>query len=112
MAPTDIMMLLVLAMMVSIIAFFIGAARWYVLGRRLLRHLMSSHSDLWRYLVSGGFNLRSWRWFFSEDDNDDPEVLSLKTAIRRCMLFACGTFGVALVVATSVVVYGVATRSR
>lgn len=90
-------------------------ATWLYAGfavRVLMVHLRDHHSDRWCYLMSaplfgegiGPNGFRLMRYVLSEDDNDDPNVLSHKMTIKRRMRVAAGIFGAMLLIVVVIAV--------
>lgn len=90
------------------------AATWaqvLLVQHRLLAYLRDHHHDRWCYLTSIGTwgpgmsnGVRAVPYYFSEEDNDDPNVVCFKSSLKRGMLFAAGIFGVMLLIAVMIVV--------
>jgi len=99
-----------------ILALFIG---WGIvilysafLGRGLPKYVFSNHYDRWCYLTSGpgwgpgGVNSIRWlRYIFSDQDNDDPQIIALKSATKRGMFCVFGYFAFMLLLMLMVVVF-------
>lgn len=105
----------ILALLLATLLFFITgfAATVYlvVLCWKLRNHLMNFHVDLCRDLSRGSCpNLRAWRWVFREEDEEDPKLFILKTAIRRWTLFQLSMFGAFVVATIMIAVIGMTTH--
>lgn len=75
-----------------VIAWIANGIRMFAAGMRMTDYLQQHHHERWRYLTSvpwmgiesGGVNsFRYVPWLYSDQDNDDPEVVAIKKQTKR-----------------------------
>jgi hypothetical protein len=88
------------------IAFGLGLAHLLVVQHRLMSYLMNHHHERWCYLTTVGSSapglangLRAVPYLYSDQDNDDPEVVRLKSSVKRSVLILAGVSGAVLLIA-------------
>lgn len=91
-----------------------------ITSHKLYGHLMDAHYDRWRHITSvGGMGpgmantLRGLDYLFSDQDDDDPQVVRLRAAVKRSLLLLAGVLvAAAVAVATTLVMLFVLEASK